>query len=177
MSAADGLDWLAVPALAPELAEPLGISLARMDPWVTLGSSAESLARGLQTPHPDLTRHLALRQGELQGLAAVRAPWLRGAYIELFAVLPSAQGRGIGSTLMRHVEAHYGGHAANLWLLVSAFNHRARQFYARQGFCPIGILDDLVIRGQDEILMRKRLESGSERRSSRLPAVSSPDAR
>lgn len=152
-----GIEWVALPALDPESAESLGLELAAMDPWKTLGSSAEALACGLRTPHPELTRYLALGREKMLGLAAVRCPWLRGAYVELFVVLPPAQGQGLGKALMDHVEGIYRERTANLWLLVSAFNDRARRFYASRGFVPVGTLDDLVIEGQDEILMRKRL--------------------
>jgi hypothetical protein len=60
---------------------------------------------------------------------------------------------------MEGIESAYRDRAANLWLLVSAFNGGARRFYARRGFAPIGTIPDLVVVGQDEILMRKVLKS------------------
>jgi diamine N-acetyltransferase len=156
MSAA-GIEWLALPALEPEPALAIGRTLARIDPWATLGYCADTLARGLTATHPDLVRHLALRDGETLGLVTVRYPWLRGAYIELFAVLPQAQDQGVGEALLEHVEERYRGRTANLWLLVSGFNDRARRFYERHGFGTIGTIPDLVLPGADEILMRKRL--------------------
>lgn len=157
MSGGDGLLRLALPALETDAARSVAAALAGMDPWATLGYSAETLARALTQQHPDLTRYLVAREGETLGLATVRYPWLRGAYIELFAVLPQAQGQGMGEVLLEHVESAYRGRTANLWLLVSGFNARARRFYARQGFVPIGTIADLVVAGEDEILMRKRL--------------------
>ena len=82
------MEFLAVPALEPGLAAEIGNRLAGMDPWQTLGYSAETLARGLASPHPAVTRYLAMEGDEPQGLVVVRYPWLRGAYIELFAILP-----------------------------------------------------------------------------------------
>jgi ribosomal protein S18 acetylase RimI-like enzyme len=152
-----GIEILAVPALEPGFAETIGCVLAGMDPWATLGYSAETLARGLALPHPDLTRYIAVRDGATLGLAAIRCPWLRGAYIELFAVLPRAQGGGVGNALLTHVEAAYRSRTGNLWLLVSGFNARARRFYERNGFGPIGTIPGLVVPDEDEILMRKRL--------------------
>lgn len=153
----DGIEILAVPALESVPAETIGRVLAGMDPWAALGYSAETLARGLALPHPDLVRYIVVRGGAPLGLATIRYPWLRGAYIELFAVLPQAQGAGVGEALLAHVEATYRGRAGNLWLLVSGFNARARRFYERSGFGPIGLIPDLVVQGEDEILMRKRL--------------------
>ena len=149
------MEFLALPALEPELAAAIGQSLAGMDPWRTLGYSAETLARGLTSPHPEVTRYLAMEGDEPQGLVVVRYPWLRGAYIELFAVLPAAQGRGVGRAALEFIESHYRGRTANLWLLVLGFNAGARRFYERQGFRQIGVIEDLVAVGQDEVLMRK----------------------
>jgi diamine N-acetyltransferase len=151
------LEFIAVPSLPSAEAETLGAALAVIDPWRTLGYAAPALARGLESTHPDLTRFLAVRDGATEGLFSVRQPWLRGAYIEIFAVLPQAQGRGVGRAALAWIESHYQGRTANLWLLVSGFNGRARTFYERHGFQPIGIIPDLVAAGQDEVLMRKRL--------------------
>jgi ribosomal protein S18 acetylase RimI-like enzyme len=153
------LDVVAVPALGRDQAGRIGRTLAGMDPWRTLGYASEALAGSLQAAHPDLTRYLAQRDGETLGLAAIRYPWLRGAYIELFAVLPGAQGQGVGGALLRRVEAAYQGRTANLWLLVSAFNAGARRFYAHRGFLEVGVIADLVVPGEDEVLMRKLLPS------------------
>ncbi len=151
------LEFLLVPALEPEAATAVGATLAQIDPWARLGYSAEALAVGLGLQHPDLVRYLVRRDGAILALATIRYPWLRGAYIELFAVLPGAQGQGMGKALLAHLESSYRGRTANLWLLVSAFNGRARGFYEAQGFSPIGTLRDLVAPGEDEILLRKRL--------------------
>ena len=47
--------------------------------------------------------------------------------------------------------------ARHLFLCVSSFNHRAYAFYERQGYSPVGVLEDYVVEGASEILMHKRL--------------------
>jgi diamine N-acetyltransferase len=153
------LEILAVPALGPEQAAAIADTLAGIDPWLTLGYSADGMARGLMTADPGLTRYLIVRGGETLGLAAVRWPWLRGAYIEVFAMLPGAQGQGVGAAALGLIEKGYRGRTGNLWLLVSGFNAGARRFYERHGFNAIGVIPDLVAQGQDEILMRKVLRA------------------
>ena len=85
------LEFLALAALRREQAAAIGATLTGMDPWRTLGYQAETLARGLESTHPDLIRYLAAR----------------GC------------------------------------------------FYEKQGFHPVGVIADLVVAGQDEVLMRK----------------------
>jgi len=157
----DTLQFVAVASLGRDQADSIAATLAAIDPWRTLGYSAGTLARGLESTHPDLTRYLALRGGEPEGLVVVRYPWLRGAYIELFAVFPQAQGRGVGRAALEFIETHYRGRTENLWLLVSGFNAGARCFYEKQGFYPVGVIVDLVVAGQDEVLMRKVIRSSA----------------
>lgn len=161
------LEFREIGALGSDQARSIAAILAGIDPWRTLGYGAESLARGFGSSHPDVTRYLAVRDGEPQGLVVVRYPWLRGAYIELFAVLPAAQGQGVGRAALAFVESRYRRRTANLWLLVSGFNSGARRFYERHGFHPVGVIEDLVVVGQDEVLMRKVIGRGE-------PAVAPP---
>jgi len=43
---------------------------------------------------------------------------------------------------------------------VSSFNTEARRFYERQGFAEVALLPDLIKPGFDEVLMRRRGDSG-----------------
>jgi GNAT superfamily N-acetyltransferase len=130
--------------------------MASMDPWRRLGYGVSALQRYLVTDSPALVRHEIAVEGECAGVVAVRAPWLRGPYLELLAVLPAHQGRGIGAAVLRWLEAE-AAPARNLWVMVSAFNEGARRFYARHGFVEVGAVPGLVREGFDEVLMRKAL--------------------
>lgn len=132
----------------PALAE----ALAQLDPWRRLGFSAAGLAAYLGREDVALSRVVAERDGAPAALLALRKPWLRGPYIELLAVLPAAQGAGLGHALVQWAAAQGGG---NLWACVSDFNAPARAFYARQGFAEVAPLPDLVAEGMDEILLRR----------------------
>lgn len=133
---------------------PLAAALAAMDPWLTLGYTAAGLAAYLGREDAALTRVVAERDGAPAALLALRRPWLRGPYVELLAVLPAAQGAGLGHALVEWAAAQGGG---NLWACVSAFNAPARAFYARAGFAEVAPLPGLVAEGLDEILLRRRL--------------------
>lgn len=142
------LDGADIPALAQVLAD--------LDPWRRLGFSAAVLAAYLGRDDPALIRVVAEQDGAPAALLALRKPWLRGPYIEVLAVLPAAQGAGLGRALVEWAAAQSGG---NLWACVSDFNAPARAFYARQGFAEVASLPDLVAAGEGEILLRRVLIS------------------
>jgi len=139
--------------LRPAECGPLAEALAAIEPWLTLGYGAAALARYLERDDPALRRLVIERDGRPAGLLALRAPWLRGPYIEMLAVPPEGQGTGLGRAM---VEWAAGQDSGNLWACVSAFNAQARAFYARLGFTEVATLPDLVAPGFDEILVRLR---------------------
>ncbi|MDJ0824536.1 MAG: GNAT family N-acetyltransferase [Rhodobacter sp.] len=83
-------------------------------------------------------------------------------YINVVAVLPEAQGRGLGAALLRHAEAlaREAG-APGVALIVAASNEGAMRFYRRLGFsetarCPF----DVTVFGMaptEAVLMTKSL--------------------
>jgi ribosomal protein S18 acetylase RimI-like enzyme len=128
--------------------EPFAARLAAIDPWKRLGYGASQLALYLDKPDQALARMVIPGQG----LICLRRPWLRGPYVEVLAVLPEAQGQGIGRRLLEWAAAKGG---ANLWACVSDFNAPARAFYARMGFVEVAMLPGLIEAGETEILLRK----------------------
>lgn len=135
----------------------LGTLLAAMEPWLTLGVSSQGLAAYLRREDPALARYTVrlAESDELAGVVCVRYPWLRGPYIELLGLSDSHQGKGVGRRILEWVESEVRHEARNLWVVTSAFNHRAQEFYRRHGFYEIGPLKGLVNRDCDEILFRK----------------------
>jgi diamine N-acetyltransferase len=137
----------------------LASALASMDPWLTFGYSAERFSSYLTRPDPALRQYVIAVGPELAGVVAVRYPWLHGAYLELLGVLRPFQGRGLGAEVVQWFESQSFQVAPNAWILVSAFNTRARKFYTRLGFVELATLPDFLKPGQDEILLRKQKPS------------------
>lgn len=89
---------------------------------------------------------LAMRGDALLGFAELHtevqvapAGNLVGAELIRLYVQPAMQGKGIGGRLLRAAEqlAQEAGERS-VWLTVWTGNHRAQQFYARQGYADIG---------------------------------------
>jgi GNAT superfamily N-acetyltransferase len=128
-----------------------------MDPWRTLGSTATGLIHYLDGDDPALKRFAVQVDAETIGVVCVRFPWLRGPYLELLAVFPSAQGQGVGKAILAWMEEEARFTIKNLWTVVSESNVRARYFYREAQFIEVASLPDLVAKGCNEILLRKTL--------------------
>jgi ribosomal protein S18 acetylase RimI-like enzyme len=139
---------------------PLLAALAKevvaLDPWKHLGYTEEDLLSCYQSTAADGQQFIILVDGDVAGIVCLQHPWLRGVYIKHLVILPPFQGQGIGALALQHIEHHYAGETNNIWLLVSAFNQAGQGFYQRMGFSRVAVIDDLIIEGEDEILMRKR---------------------
>jgi diamine N-acetyltransferase len=140
------------PAVAPKLAE----AIVAMPPWSAMSYPADAMARFLASSADGASRFLIEVDGAEAGTVAVRHPWLKGPYLELLALLPPFQRRGIGAGIMSWFEqAGRGLGARNLWVCASSFNDGALRFYQRHGFRPAATLPGLVAEGYEEILLRK----------------------
>lgn len=143
--------------LEADAAGEIGRVLASMDPWRRLGYRAEQLFSYLVRDDPALKRYAVLVDGANAGVVCMRFPWLLGPYNELLAVYGECQGKGVGREVMGWMEESHRPQARNLWTTVSSFNARARRFYESLGFSETAVLNDLVARGCDEVLLRKQL--------------------
>jgi len=138
-------------------AHGLAVAFAQIDPWKRLGQSAETIEGVLKGREPGARSYL-IRVGQSPaGAIIVHAPWLLGAYLRFFGILPDHQGAGIGAAALGWLEREVEGAYDNLWVCTSAFNARAEDFYQAHGFNRMAVLEDLIVEGEDEILMRKRI--------------------
>ena len=145
------------PLFLGEAAE-LGQVLSGIDPWGRLGFAPSVLTAYLDKQESALTVYAIEVAGVLAGAVALRQPWLRGPYLELMAIVPTHQKRGLGRMVLDWaMDTAKASGAGNFWACVSAFNDPARAFYRRLGFVEVTSLDDLVQDGEAEILLRKRL--------------------
>jgi ribosomal protein S18 acetylase RimI-like enzyme len=76
-------------------------------------------------------------------------------YIKLIGVAEQWRRSGIGRELLGAAERSVFHRGPNVFLLVSDFNAAARAFYEEMGYRRIGIVEDYLVKGIDEILYRK----------------------
>ena len=135
----------------------VGPLVASMDPWKTLGYGAKALSLYLTKSDTGLERLAIVAAGRLVGVLCVRFPWLRGPFVELLAVFPGDQARGLGREVLARVEAEPRWAGPNVWVTVSGFNGKARSFYERCGYREVAVLPRLVAPDGEERLLRKEV--------------------
>jgi ribosomal protein S18 acetylase RimI-like enzyme len=149
---------IALSLATPEEAALIGTQLAAIDPWARLGVGAATMTAFLGASNEIRRCFTILDDGRPAGAVAVMFPWLAGPYLNLLGLFPAYQGRGLGTSMLDWLEREAAAAGArNCYLCVSAFNDRAIAFYRAAGYQQAGRLDGLVVDGEDELLMRKRL--------------------
>ncbi|MGH1417528.1 MAG: GNAT family N-acetyltransferase [Hyphomicrobiaceae bacterium] len=153
-----GGDTVFLRNMVPNDIPDLATEFANMDPWLQLGMGYDHLARFFATSQSSRARKVVVIDRQLSGLVITEGPWLFGTYLKFFGIFKDKQARGIGSVLLHHLidQAREQG-VRNYWVMTSAFNHDAVRLYQRHGFARVALLPDLIVTGDDEILMRQLL--------------------
>lgn len=130
--------------------------LAGSDPWVRLGATYPQCLQVCRDPRYEV--YVAHVGGERCGVLILQDKGLAGSpYLKSIAVAKLFRGLGLGGALMDFAEARFREESRWFFLCVSSFNTRARSFYERRGYHPVGELPDHAVDGASEIVMRKRL--------------------
>ena len=77
-----------------------------------------------------------------------------GAYLKLIFVIPSAQGKGLGTKLLAAYESGCsprGGY----FVLTQQTNLKAQSFYAQHGYHTVGHLSDFAAPGRTDLILWK----------------------
>jgi ribosomal protein S18 acetylase RimI-like enzyme len=127
--------------------------MVQSEPWITLGRSEAAALGILEDPGREV--HVLVQDEAIAGFVILdlRGP-LRG-YVQSVCVAPERRGRGLGTQLVRWAEERIFRESPNVFLCVSSFNDGARRLYERLGYEAVGRLEDHVVRGHAEILLRK----------------------
>lgn len=134
--------------------------MAGQEPWLTLGRSMQACQKTLQDPLQCLA---VARLGEqVLGFVLWTEVGLLNGYIRTLAVADGHHGQGLGSRLLARAEQSIFSQSPNTFLCVSEFNAGARRFYEREGYRQVGRLENFLVAGHHEILMRKTRGSWQE---------------
>lgn len=134
--------------------------MAGSEPWITLRRGYEEALAMFEDPDRDV--YLAAAGEEILGFVILQMHGAFVGYLQSVGVAPDWRGRGVGSKLIAFAEERIFQEAPNVFILVSSFNDRARALYERLGYEVIGELEDYIVAGHSEILLRKSIAPLSE---------------
>ena len=127
--------------------------MAGSEPWLTLKRDYRACLKSASAPLREV--YAAKENGRPLGFIILQMTGTFKGYIQTVCVGPEARGRGLGTLLVKYAERRIFRETPNVFMCVSAFNRGARRLYARLGYRRTGLLKDFVLKGQDEILLRK----------------------
>ncbi len=135
--------------------------LTVMDPWRRYGIASAQLASYLAPGPVGQPRYLLIEDDMIAGLVTLKLGWMFGTYLNLLAVLPGHQRKGLGSAALQWLES-FGKERQerNQFVVTSAFNAPGLALYQRHGFVAIADMPGLIDDTETEILLRKRLSPG-----------------
>jgi ribosomal-protein-alanine N-acetyltransferase len=139
---------------SPDLRE-CAMIMASSEPWITLGRTYDDSLALLS--RPDREVYGAFANDELLGFVVIAMTGAFVGYVQTIAVRAEARNRGVGSTLLTFAEERIWRESPNVFMCVSSFNPRARALYERMGYRVVGELEEFVVSGHSEILLRKTL--------------------
>ena len=135
--------------------------MAGSEPWITLGMSMDQVMYSLNNPLNEV--FAAYVKDEIIGAIVIQPKGAFSGYLKSIAVKPGWRGKKLGQEMMTFIEKEIFSTCANLFLCVSSFNTDAQLFYLKLGYEQIGVLKDYLVKGHDEILMRKTIAPILER--------------
>ena len=152
------MDAQAIAIRTPRHAEELKIcahTMATSEPWLTLRRSYEQSFKLLSDASKEV--YIAAHDAEIFGFVILDLHGGFKGYLQTLCVMPEWRGRGLGSRLLQFAEQRIFREHPNVFLCVSSFNPEAQKLYLRSGYEQVGVLQNYVVTGYDEILLRKTI--------------------
>ena len=123
------------------------------EPWITLKRTYEDSVKMMEDERRET--YVARAGDEIAGFLILRMDGPFPGYLQTVAVAPEWRNRGVGSRLVRFAEERIFRDSPNVFMCVSSFNPDALRLYERLGYEVIGEMNEFVVKGYSEILLRK----------------------
>ena len=136
-----------------EIFEQCARMMVRSTPWTTLQMTYDQCLTAFQGTCKEV--FIMERDKEIVGFAILQMCGSFRGYIQTFFISESFRGQRLSRTLFEFCESRIRKVSPNIFLCVSAFNVRARDLYKKWGFVEVGVLNNFLKQGFDEVLMRK----------------------
>lgn len=129
--------------------------MAANEPWITLQRNYDHSIKLLEDP---LSEVYLLRGGEKRlGFIMIKLKGAFTGYIQTIVISEEARGNGLGEAAIKYIEEMIFKVSPNVFICASSFNSRALNLYQRLGYEVIGVIRDYILKGHDEVFMRKTI--------------------
>lgn len=127
--------------------------MADNEPWLTLKRNYED---GIKLLKDELSEVYLLKQDQQPiGFIMIKMKGSFTGYIQVIALSSPYRRKGIGEAAIRYMEELIFSSSPNVFICVSSFNPGAQKLYEKLGYQVVGVLKDYIIKGYDEVFMRK----------------------
>jgi [ribosomal protein S18]-alanine N-acetyltransferase len=133
--------------------EQCALMMVGEEPWVRFGTSYEAGLRRMQDRSKEI--YVAESDARVVGFVIINMQGAFIGYIQTVCVAADQRGRGIGTKLIEWAEARIFRESPNVFICVSSFNQKAYRLYERLGYSVVGELQDYILEGYSELLLRK----------------------
>lgn len=140
--------------------------MATSEPWITLKRTYGEALKIVANPLREA--HVAVSKGEAIGFIILQMEGTFTGYIQTVAVRADWRGQGLGSRLIAFAEKRIFAEKPNVFMCVSSFNKKAQRLYRRLGYEKVGVLENFIVPGHDEILLRKTIRALAEFKTEKI---------
>jgi [ribosomal protein S18]-alanine N-acetyltransferase len=125
------------------------------DPWKKLGYDPGRCMSAFEGPCKEVW--VLKIAGNIKGFAVLQVCGSFKGYIQTICIHNDFRGQGLGTILLKFCETRILEYSPNIFICVSAFNTGALKLYQGAGFKIVGVLEDFIKKGYNEILLRKTI--------------------
>jgi len=137
----------------PEDFEVCALMMSSTDPWITLGMNYEQCLLAFEGTSKEI--YTFRIENEIAGFVIIQTGGSFAGYIQTICIAERWRGNGYGSKLLRFCEERILKFSPNVFICVSSFNEGAKKLYLNYGFILVGVLENFVKQGFNELLLRK----------------------
>jgi [ribosomal protein S18]-alanine N-acetyltransferase len=127
--------------------------MTRTDPWITLGMGFSDCLMAFRGECKEV--YVLRSEAKIAGFVILQVCGTFSGYIQTICIDEDYRGQGLGTSLLEFCEKRIHKFSPNVFICVSSFNENARKLYLRFGFKPVGLMENFIREGYDELLMRK----------------------
>ncbi|MBI5916565.1 MAG: GNAT family N-acetyltransferase [Bacteroidetes bacterium] len=127
--------------------------MAASDPWTTLQMTCEQCLAAFNGECKEI--YILEKDRQIAGFVILQMCGTFRGYIQTLFVSEPFRGKGLSKMLLVFCEERILKVSPNIFICVSSFNEIAKKIYLDYGFRQVGVLDNFIKKGFDEILLRK----------------------